>query len=68
MSTGQHKYRGRVSSAAGSIEVDVIYRLRPWGIDLDDVFIANTDTKLPLTSAEYYRLTKEIAQERAFNV
>lgn len=53
-------YRTKVANIAGSIEIDVHYRVRPWGVDLDDVFIAGTDNKLPLTSREYYCITKEI--------
>lgn len=58
--TDQRKYRGRVVSEGGFIEVDVLYRIRPWGVDLDEVFIADTPNKIPLTAFEYYRLTKDI--------
>lgn len=55
-------FRSRVETPAGFIEIDVLYRVRPWGVDLDEVYIADTKDKLPLTNVEYLRLTKEISR------
>lgn len=60
--TNSKTFRSRVETPAGSIEIDVLYRVRPWGVDLDEVYIANTQDKLPLTNVEYLRLTKEISR------
>lgn len=58
-------YRSRVETPAGSIEVDVVYRIKPWGVDLDEVYFANTTDMLPLTHVEYLKITKEIARHLA---
>lgn len=54
-------YCTQVDTPAGSIAVDVVYRIRPWGVDLDEVYFANTQDALPLTHVEYLRIAKEIS-------
>lgn len=54
-------YKATLGSANATVEVEVHYRIKPWGVDLDEVYIAGTTTKLPLTAPEYYWLTKRIA-------
>lgn len=54
-----------VNGLSGSIEVEVHYRMKPWGVDLDEVYINGTSTVLPLTSPEYARIAKEISAHLA---
>lgn len=60
-------YRAKLGSGAATVDVEVHYRIKPWGVDLDEVYIAGTPTKLPLTAPEYYWLTKRIGAELAEN-
>lgn len=58
-------YITTVQGAAGPIEIDVHYRIKPWGVDLDEIYISGTDTVLPLSSPEYAQITREITAHRA---
>ncbi len=58
-------YKARLSSDNTSVEVEVHYRMKPWGVDIDEVYIAGTTTRLPLTAPEYFWLTKRIGAELA---
>lgn len=58
-------YRANLGNVADPIEVEVHYRVRSWGVDLDEVYLAGTTTKLPLTAPEYYWLAKKISAEMA---
>lgn len=58
-------YKARLTSDSTSVEVEVHYRMKPWGVDIDEVYIAGTSTKLPLTAPEYYWLTKRIGANLA---
>lgn len=58
-------YTTRLVGSAGEIQVDVHYRIRPWGVDLDEIYIFGTDSKLRLTPQEYFVLTKEISAHLA---
>ena len=53
-------YVTRIMGVSGPVDVEVQYRVRPWGVDLDEVYIADTSTILPLTTNEYRLLAKEI--------
>lgn len=54
-------YKATLGSNRATVEVEVHYRIKPWGVDLDEVYLAGTTTKLPLTAPEYYWLAKRIA-------
>lgn len=54
-------YTTKLGSSSAAVDVEVHYRIKPWGVDLDEVYIAGTTTKLPLTAPEYFWLAKRIA-------
>lgn len=58
-------YETQVNGIGGKMGVEVHYRVRAWGVDLDEVYLAGTDIKVPLTATEYRRLAYEIAAHLA---